>query len=79
MNESVPSGDVVPVDGVEESAPEGGISAFEMGRAAGETGGNPANPFDASLPEHHHFETGRKFGSRGNRSGSSSHWQRRKT
>ena len=71
--------DDAPVMADEDQASEGGISAFEMGRMAGENASTVANPFEANLPEHHHFETGRKFGSRGNRSGSSSHWQRRKT
>ena len=55
-----------------------GASAFEQGRAAGETGGSAKNPFSEGSPDHHHFETGRKFGSRNNRSGASSYWQRRK-
>jgi hypothetical protein len=68
-NETLEASDVV----------EGGLSAFEQGKAAGETGSSDiVNPFSVESPDHHHFETGRKFGSRAGRGMSSSHWQRRK-
>jgi hypothetical protein len=53
-------------------------SAFERGKEAGETGVVGANPYAEDSPDHHHFETGRKFGARGNRVGPSAYWQRRK-
>lgn len=54
-------------------------SSFERGREAGASGVVAGgNPYAVTSPEHHHFETGRRFGARDKSNGSSPYWQRRK-
>lgn len=54
-------------------------SAFERGKEAGERNATELNPFENGSPDYHHFETGRKFGTRAGKGGRSPYWQRRKT